>query len=180
MTHPFFRLSFFIGLAASILALSTGCQEKCIKAPDLTFGTQEFTVTYVTPEDTNYIQRLYNLSNVQVTIDYTGGERVNGGFDERLRAGEAVNDQFQFGSFNFTERYIDSVTNLPLLTVYSRIVRHDYFIKKDTFGTDKLSVEFWIDNNECENTWRSVEYFLNDSLLEAYTDDQFANIIIVE
>lgn len=165
-----------LGLAA--LALGS-CQDDCIEdLPDVVLGTQTFTVEYQTQDGTNYIQNVYNAGNLQVTADYSGGDRTNGGFDERFRPG--TNGTGQFGPFYYTERYIDSVTNLPLLSTYSRIIRHDYYILKDTFGTDKLSVEFWISTDNCNTKWESIRYFLNDEELTEYDMQENADIVIVE
>lgn len=141
-------------------------------------GTQTFTVEYQTQDGRNYVQEIYNPANLQVTIDYTGGERTNGGFDDRLRPG--TNAEGTFGPFNYTERYIDSVSNKPLLTTFSKLISHDYYIKKDTFGTDKLTVQFWLATDNCNTKWESIRYFLNDQELPEYDMQENPEIVIVE
>ena len=177
MTRSITHLIFLFALGTIGLTF-IGCGEDCVDLPDVVLGTQTFTVEYQTEDGRNYVQDFYNPANLQVTIDYTGGENVNGSFDERLRPG--TNTTGQFGPFYFTERYIDSVTNLPLLTTFSRIISHDYFIKKDTFGTDKLTVKFWLSTDNCNTKWESIAYFLNDEELLDYNGQENADIVIVE
>lgn len=168
-------------LVLALAAISftwTGCQEDCVNVPGVVLGTQSFTVEYETEGGRNYVQEIYNPSNLQVTIDYSGGESTSGNFDERLRPG--TNADGQFGPFFFTDIYIDSVTNLPLLSTYSRLIAQDYYIKKDTFGTDKLTVQFWISTDACNTKWESIRYFLNDEELPEYDMQENPNIVIVE
>ena len=140
-------------------------------------GTQYFTVEYVDEDGRNYLNSIYNKANVNVFVDFSGGTKPNTEYT-RIEPGY---ENGKFGPFNYTEMFVDPISgevNTTLL--YGNLIRYDYYIKKDTFGQDKLTVEFLLGVDECNAFWQEIKYYQNDKLLEAYTNQQQAQITIVE
>ena len=110
-------------------------------------------------------------------MDSTGGESANPKF-ELISPGY---ENGKFGPFYFTEKFVDIASNeinLPLL--FERPLRFDYFIKKDTYGQDTLTVSFLLTVDECNYDWSYINYFLNGDPLPQYDGQRDADIVIVE
>ncbi len=147
----------------------TACQEPCVPEPDPKIGSQSFTVEYKTPDGENYLKSIYNKANITVYVDFDGGERPNIQYT-RIEPGYADN---KFGPFHYTEKFYDS-TNFKAnpVALLGRTYRYDYYIEKDTYGTDKFTVEFLLALGDCNEYWASIKYYRNDEHLSAY-DGQF-------
>lgn len=155
--------------------LLTGCFDKCDDTTPANVKGLYFTVEYQTPGGQNYLNSIYNQSNVQVFLDSTGGENT---FFEPIFPGYADG---KFGPFYFTDRFINKRTDEPeYLQLYAKPYRFDYYIKKDTFGQDKFTVEFLLGVDKCQSFWQILNYYRNDKLIEGFDLNETANIIIVE
>mgnify|MGYP007106202662 CR=1 FL=1 len=165
----------FAGLMG--LALLQACVEECDVSLDDTVGGQFFSVEYRTPAGANYLQSIYNLSNVIVFLDTTGGkdpvpryELISPGFKEGV-----------FGPYFYTSRYVVAETGQPnTVRLYGIPYRFDYYIKKDSYGQDTISVEFLMEVDKCNHFWKSIKYYRNGDLLPEFTDQEQAAIVIVE
>jgi hypothetical protein len=165
---------FLFALGLTGLFAFYGCAE-CDLSKNDSIGDQFFTVTYLDPTGTNYLESVYNLSNVVVWVDTTGGENPS---LELISPGYADG---KFGPFNYSERFIDPRTDLPnLFQLLGRMHRFNYHMKKDTFGTDVFTVEFRLDADECNQYWSLIKYYRNGVELTEYAGNQFADIVIVE
>lgn len=159
----------FAGLSA--------CVEECDPSLNDAVGEQFFTVEYRNSNGDNYLQSIYNLSNVVVFLDTTGGkdpvpeyELISPGFKDGL-----------FGPYFYTNRYVVPETGLPnTVRLYGIPYRFDYYIKKDTYGQDTLSVEFLMEVDECNNFWKSIRYYRNGDLLPEFNDQEQVAIVVVE
>ncbi|MEM6262852.1 MAG: hypothetical protein AAGI38_10120 [Bacteroidota bacterium] len=170
-----FRNLLIAGLLVTTLIFQS-C-DNCDEETQPAVGNQFFTVEYVTPDGTNYINSIYNLSEVTVFADFSGGTNPN----IQLERIEGAIENGRFGPFNYTEDFIDPATGEPNFTLLlGNIVKYDYYIKKDTFGLDKWSVEFLLDVDECASFWRSIRYSRNDVPLIEYELNEQAAIRIVE
>ncbi|MEL6676919.1 MAG: hypothetical protein AAFR61_32225 [Bacteroidota bacterium] len=153
------------------------CADPCEGKENDEVGGEFFTVEYVNPAGQNYLNSIYNLNQVVVWLDTTGGESANPKY-ELINPGYAGG---KFGPFNFTERYInpanESFNNVLLL---GKKYKFDYFFKKDTYGQDTLRVEFFLDVDECHFFWSSIRYFLNGTELPEYAGMRNAEIVVTE
>jgi hypothetical protein len=66
------------------------------------------------------------------------------------------------------------------LVLLGRTLRYDYYIEKDTYGTDKFTVEFLLALGDCNEYWASIRYYRNDELMPEYNDQFNPEIVIVE
>ncbi len=166
----------FLVLAGAMVLLSQGCDE-CTKLPDPPIGNQTFTVEYVTSSGTNYLNSIYNKNNISVYADYDGGTRPNPDFTQII-PGYA---EGKFGPFGYTERYIIPETGQAnTVLLLGNTIRQDYYMDKDTFGTDKFTVEFLLAADECNTFWSLIKYYHNDVHLPEYDGQEQPNIKIVE
>lgn len=153
------------------------CVEECDPELNDSVGEQFFTVVYETPTGDNYLQSIYNLSNVVVFLDTTGG-------NDKVPEFELISPGFKddaFGPFFYTERYLVPETGEPnTVTLYGIPYRFDYYIKKDTYGQDTVSVEFLMEVDECNNFWKSIKYYHNGDLLPQFNDAEQAEILVTE
>lgn len=154
-----------------------GCVEACDPSLNDTVGDQFFSVEYKNAAGDNYLQSIYNLSNVVVFLDTTGG-------DDAVPEYELITPGFKdgrFGPFFYTGRYVVESTGQPnTVRLYGIPYKFDYYIKKDTYGQDTLSVEFVMEVDECNNFWKSIKYYHNGDLLPQFNDQEQAEIVIVE
>ncbi|MEM7372178.1 MAG: hypothetical protein AAF587_26405 [Bacteroidota bacterium] len=174
MNTCFYRLTVLFLVLASFSLHS--CIKPCNPSNNAEVGDEFFTVTYQNPSGTNYLE-IYNPSGIVVFLDSTGGESASPKF-ELISPGFADG---KFGPFFFTEKFVDLASNeinLPLL--FQRPLRFDYYIKKDTYGQDTLSVEFLLNVDECNYDWSYINYFLNGAPLPQYDGQTSADIVIVE
>lgn len=167
-------LIFSLGLVLTAM----GCQrDRCAGQASTRIGGEYFTVAYQNETGDNYLDGGYQLSNVEVFIDSTGG------LSERpryVRIQEDLSDGV-FGPFFFTDDYIDPATLQPNLPVFTnRPIQFDYFFKKDTFGIDTLRVSFQVNASECATSWTYLHYILNGDTLEQYSGQTEAEIVVVE
>ena len=128
---------------------------------------------YVAVDGTNYFGAGRH-PDTQITLDRSGGTRPNGDFDKRYIPGDDQNGVF--GPYYFTELYGRDSLLIPV----GRVFNYDYHIKKDTFPSDKLTVQWAIGADECINSFHTIKYFLNDSLLTEYSGQEQANIVILQ
>lgn len=167
---------FLVILACSILIFS-GCDEECNPELSDAVGDEFFTITYQSPAGQNYLETTYDPSNIRVYLDPTGGA-------EREPDLELIRPGFEngsFGPFRFTEDFINIATGeVNPVQIYNRRYKYDYYIKKDVFGEDTISVDFFYEVDACNTFWGNITYSLNGEVLAEYQDVQQAEIVIVE
>ena len=166
-------LGFFLG---GILAFSWGCNT-CEEEIDDEVGGEFFTVEYRSQSGENYLNSIYNLENVLVYVDTTGGaseipplKLIRPGFKDG-----------KFGPFFFTEAFVDPASfkiNDPRLL--GRRFRYDYYIKKDTYGTDVIRVDFLYQPNECARKWEVLDYYFNGELQANFSQQRQVELVITE
>lgn len=174
MNIRFYRLML---LPLTIVGMVLGsCVKPCDPSGNAIVGEEFFTVQYQDPSGVNYLD-IYNPAGIVVFVDTAGGESPNPKF-ELISPGY---EDGKFGPFHFTEKFIDLASNdinLPLL--FERPLSFDYYIKKDTYGQDTLTVSFLLSVDECNYDWSYINYFLNGDPLPQYSGQAQANIVIVE
>lgn len=172
----FLKLS-FLSVILLFSLLWTACEEPCIPDPDPMIGTQSFTVKYEDADGKNYLTDIYNKANLAVYVDFDGGTRPNIQYTliEPGYAGKT------FGPFRYTDMFYDSANfNANTIVLLGRTYRYDYYIEKDTYGTDKFTVEFLLALGDCSEYWARIRYYRNDELMPAYNDQFNPEIEIVE
>ena len=153
------------------------CEEICDSALNEEVGDEYFTVEYRSPAGDNYLEGIYNTSNVVVYMDPSGGENPV----PDLQLIKPGYENGKFGPFRFTENFIDPATqNVNTVQLYGRVQKYDYFIKKDTYGQDTISLSFLMEVDECNNFWRFIRYSINGIPQVQLDLDQQAEIVIVE
>ncbi|MEZ4828199.1 MAG: hypothetical protein R3C61_18220 [Bacteroidia bacterium] len=166
-----------IGLMVITSYWFQGCTSSCDGVSSEAVGGEFFTVEYKTPAGENYLNSIYNLSGVVVFLDTTGGE-------DPVPQYELINPGYadgKFGPFYFTERYVNAASEeINNILLFGQTFRFDYYIKKDTYGQDTLSVEFLLGVDECSHSWQSISYFRNGDPLPEYHNQRNAAIVIVE
>lgn len=172
----FLKLS-FVSVILLFSLLWTACEEPCVPEPDPMIGTQSFTVEYRDPDGRNYLTDIYNKANVAVYADFDGGSRPNIQYTDIEPGYEGK----KFGPFRFTEMFYDSANfQANTVALLGRTIRYDYYIEKDTYGTDKFTVEFLLALGDCNEYWANIKYYLNDEILDDYTGQFNPEIVIVE
>lgn len=155
----------------------TSCEEECASNPSEDIGDEFFTVEYVSPSGVNYLDNVYDPSEVVVYMDPTGGENPFPEF-ELIRPGFA---EGKFGPFNYTEIFVNQATGATNdIRLFGIPYNYDYFFKKGDFGQDTLSLQFLLNVDECGHEWRYIRFSLNGELLTEYQDLQQAEIVITE
>ncbi|RMG27047.1 MAG: hypothetical protein D6730_07980 [Bacteroidetes bacterium] len=153
------------------------CVTPCDSSLNEAVGDEYFTVEYRTPAGDNYLDKVYNPSNVVVYMDPSGGKDPVPNFVLVQPAFE----EGKFGPFRFTADFIDPATQqLNTIKLYGQAYKFDYYIKKDTYGTDTISVEFLMQVDECNNSWRYIRYAINGIPQPNLEMNQQAEIVIVE
>jgi hypothetical protein len=172
------NVKLFLATVTTALGLVyfSACTSTCEpdRNPDL--GNEAFTVTYQNAAGTNYFS-LYNPAGIVVFLDSTGGADPTPEY-KRINPGYANG---KFGPFEFTDSFLDLASNeinLPLL--FGRTFTYDYYIKKDTYGVDTLSVSFLLGVNECNYYWEYIRYSRNGNPLPQYDNQANPDIVIVE
>ncbi|MEM9933145.1 MAG: hypothetical protein AAF824_06025 [Bacteroidota bacterium] len=161
---------------ATALSL-TSCEEECSSNPTEEIGDEFFTVEYVSPSGVNYLNNVYDPSAVVVYMDPTGGDNPFPEF-ELIRPGF---EDGKFGPFRFTETFVNQATGATNdIKLFGIPYRYDYYFKKGDFGQDTLSLQFFLDVDECGHSWRNISYSLNGQVLTDYQDLQQAEIIVTE
>lgn len=164
-------------LVVWVALLFSSCEEVCETNAKESVGDEFFTVEYRNSSGQNYLNSIYNLSNVVVFLDTAGGATPFPEF-ELIRPGH---EEGAFGPFEFTDRFVSPVTDrVNTIQLYGQPFKFDYFFKKDTYGMDTLSVEFLLEVDECTTFWQYIRYSLNGEPLPEYDGMQQANIVIVE
>ena len=173
MTRVYFWCTSFF---AAVLFLATACTKPCDPANNAVVGDEFFTVTYQDGAGTNYLD-IYNLDRVVVFLDTTGGSDATPRF-------ELINPGYEdgkFGPFSFTEKFSILQTNdinLPLL--FDKPFKYDYYIKKDTYGQDTISVSFLLEVDECNYYWSYINYSRNGERLPQYDNQTQVNMVFTE
>ncbi|MEL6593874.1 MAG: hypothetical protein AAFP02_10060 [Bacteroidota bacterium] len=161
----------------SLVMLTVACEPECDPSKDEFVGDEFFTVEYKNPAGDNYLTSIYNLDEVVVFLDTTGGTDPNPQY-ELIEPGYKDG---KFGPFGFTERYINQARNdVNSALLYGEPFRFDYYFKKDTYGVDTLTVEFTLGVSNCNTFWQTLNYYLNGELLPEYQNQQQAEIVITE
>ena len=171
-----FSFSFWL-IVLSIIILATACNDPCDGSSNDEVGGEFFTVEYRDPSGANYLTSTYNPNGIIVFLDTAGGESPNPKY-ELVSPGY---ENGKFGPFYFTERFIKATNDeVNSVLLFQNEYKFDYFIKKDTFGQDTLSVHFLVSVDECSYNWASIRYSLNGDPLPDYVDQRQAEIVIVE
>jgi hypothetical protein len=171
------KYSLFSLVAAFAILVLGACEPECDVTSNELVGDEWFTVEYKTTNGQNYLDEIYNLSNVLVYLDTAGGEDPSPNY-ELINPGYADG---KFGPFHFTERYINQARNeVNSVLLYGRKLKFDYYFRKDTYGEDKLSVVFKLGVDPCNTFWEELRYYRNDVELEAYRNQQNPQIVITE
>lgn len=169
--------STLFGVATLCLILLTACEPECDPSLDERVGDEMFTVEYKTPGGKNFLNEVYDLSNVVVYLDTAGSTNPLPKF-ELIKPGYKDG---KFGPFSFTERYINQARNeVNSVLLYGETLRFDYFFRKDTYGVDTLTVTFRLGASVCNTYWDQISYSLNGELLPAYENQQQPQIVITE
>lgn len=164
-------------LIVTLSLLLTSCQDACEGIVDDPIGGEYFSVTYVTPSGENYLDNIYRTSELIVYVDTSGGRNPNPNYI-RLRPGY---QNGAFGLFDYTAFFKNPATDeVEQIELWNRPLRFDYYIKKDTFGLDKFSVEFLRGVNDCRSFWTYIRYYQNDQLLPQYDGQRQVEITITE
>jgi hypothetical protein len=164
------RSQLFLFVFALILGVTTlnGCK-KCTETGDVTIDAtlQYFTITYTEPDGTNYVDSIFNNSNVSV-----------------LYADRYQNNP-QYIPLNYTEDFSDGMIGpIPYTTVPDEALigvpyNSEFIIKRDTYGWDTIRIEFVAQVDECKEFWAEISYYLNGDLVDAFQDEEIANFNIV-
>ena len=163
--------------AALSLFLFNACEEGCETSSRELVGDEFFTIEYKTSDGKNYLNEIYNLANVLVYLDTTGGMDPTPEF-ELIEPGYAGG---KVGPFGFTERYINQARNeVNDVLLYGQAFNFDYMIRKDTYGQDTLTVRFQLGVDFCNTFWQEISYHLNGVELTDYRNQQNPEIVIVE
>ena len=134
MNMKYLLSTFVLGLAI----LFTACEPECDPSKDEFVGDEFFTVEYKTTDGQNYLNSIYNLSEVVVFLDTAGGSDPNPKY-ELIEPGYKDG---KFGPFGFTERYLNQARNeVNSALLYGEPFRFDYYFKKDTWTTVKVTVD---------------------------------------
>jgi len=160
-----------------ILFTLTACTDPCEGLENASVGDEFFTITYQDANGGNYLENgTWRLPNVEVFIDSAGNAdnpdffRIRPGFEDG-----------KFGPFPFTEDKIDPATRQPVLAlIANQPVKLDFYIKKDTFGIDTLSVNYLLAQDQCHYFWSEITYTLNGEVLTQFANSQQAEIVVVE
>lgn len=165
----------FVSLCAMVGL--TACEDPCEGVQDDPIGGEYFSVTYLDNSGANYLESIYRQSELVVYVDTSGGTNPNPNYI-RLRPGY---ENGKFGLFTFTKFFEDAATDeVDQTELWNRPLRFDYYIKKDTFGLDKFSVEFLRGVNDCRSFWTYIRYYQNDQLLGQYDGQRQVEITITE
>ena len=154
-----------------------GCSPCTGDEVDDEVGGEFFTVEYRTPTGANYLTSVYNTDNVIVYVDTTGGasdrpplKLIRPGFSDG-----------KFGPFYFTEKFVDLASfkiNDPRLL--GQRFRYDYYIQKDTYGTDVIRVDFLYNPDECARKWEILDFYFNGELQANFSKQRKVDIVITE
>ncbi|MEM7657515.1 MAG: hypothetical protein AAF399_15380 [Bacteroidota bacterium] len=156
--------------------VTAACNKPCDPNLNAVVGEEFFTVEYQDATGTNYLD-IYNPDGVVVFLDTTGGTSATPRF-------ELITPGFEngkFGPFEFTEKFTVQQTNeinLPLL--FGKPFQYDYFIKKDTYGQDTITVSFLLEADECNYNWTYIRYAKNGEPLPQYENQTQVNMVFVE
>ena len=164
------RILIFFALIASMVAF-----QACSQCPESsnTVGDEFFTVEYRTPGGVNYLDSIYDHSNIVVFVDTTGG--VNPTY--RLISPGYTNGKF--GPFYYAKNFVDPTTNQPkIYQLIGRTYKYNYHIKKDTFGEDVFTVEFRYHGDECSTYWEILRLYKNGEKVGEGTEQ--ANLSFTE
>lgn len=158
----------FLFLAAGVATLGAlqSCN-KCTESGDVTFDAtkQYLQITYVDTAGRNYIDSIYNLSNVNVLIN------TNGGVGAYQPIGEDFTDH-KIGPFTYT--------TLPEPAAFGVPYDYYYIVDKDTFKTDTFRIQFLATVDECQEYWAQIKYWKNGTLIAECDGKEDCSISITE
>lgn len=163
-------------LALTLFVWMSACNAPCDPALNAVVGEEFFTVEYLDNSGTNYLD-IYNPDGVVVFLDTTGGASASPRF-ELISPGY---ENGTFGPFQFTDKFTVQQTNeinLPLL--FGKPFTYDYFIKKDTYGQDTITVSFLLEADECNYDWTYIRYSRNGESLPQYDNQTQVNMVFTE
>ncbi len=164
-----------ICLVGALVILSS-CEDRCEGVVSERIGQEYFSVIYQDASGANSLEGRFNLNNVEVFIDSSGGE----GEPQFYRLQEDLADGV-FGPFYYMDDYLDPATRKPYVSLFAnRPIRFDYYFRKDTFGIDTLQLSYFVEADDCGNRWTYIYYALNGDTLSQYTGQKEAEIVIVE
>jgi hypothetical protein len=158
----------FLFLAASVATLAAlqSCN-KCKESGTITLdaSTQFLSITYLDTAGRNYIDSIYNWSNVNVLINTDGGLGAYQPYSEDLT-------DHKFGPFTYTTQPAPASFGVP----------YDYYyiIDKDTFKTDTFRIQFLPTVDECHEYWAQIKYYKNGQLLGECDGKEICEIEITE
>lgn len=168
---------FNLTVIAFALLLCFGCTEICDPALNDEVGDEYFTVEYRTASGENYLESIYNKNNIVVYRDPTGGKSAAPNL-ELIQPGY---ENGKFGPFRYTEDFISPLNGeVNTIQLYGEPYKIDYFIKKDTYGQDTISLEFLMAVDECNHFWRYIRFAINGVPQTQFDLDQQAEIVITE
>ena len=157
----------FLAVAGSLLAMQS-C-DKCTESGTVTISgdAQKFSITYLANDsvNTNYVDSIYNTSNVNMFLNTNGGKGGYSTLTDDLSDGK-------IGPFSYT----NSPTRAQMGVPYDYV----YIIQKDTFGIDTFRVEFLATVDECKEYWSQINYYRNGTLMAEYQGQEIADIVIIE
>lgn len=167
------RSAFFLLLFGLTFTLFQGC-DTCTNTGTITIDevSQNFSITYKTANGVNYMDSLYNLNNITVLLNTTGGK----GQYKSLTNQEDFGDG-KFGPFPFSQTKPFGSNEFP---TYGVPYDYVYVIQKDTFGVDTFQIKFLAQVDECHEFWQQIEYYKNGDPLASIWGNEIADIEIVE
>lgn len=168
-------------VAATLLAMLWGinaCQDPCAgRSDDDPLGGEYFTVTYVDGSGRNLLAEVWRAENVEVWIDSAGSQGQDPDY-YRLRNSFANGT---FGPFAYTRAFTNVATGeIDVDQLLSEERVFDYYIRKDTFGIDTFTLRYRLLADECRVYWETIEYRYNGQVLNSYSGQRQAEIVITE
>lgn len=172
MTRPH-----LFSLLLALLILASGCKDEvCDPTLDVRFSTasQFFTVKYLNNLGENYLN-IWDKSGVVVYRNYYSNE-------SKRTLAQYIDPGYAngvFGPFSYTDRLIDPATGRAKADeLVGKTVSYNYFIRKDTYGTDTITVSMSLRYDGCNLVWNHLAYYLNGDELGQYAGNQKPEIVI--
>jgi hypothetical protein len=158
----------FLFLAAGVATLGAlqSCNQ-CKESGTVTFdATKQFlSIEYRDTAGRNYVDSIYNLSNVNVLIN------TNQGVGSYQPIIEDLTDH-KIGPFAYTTTPEAAAKGVP----------YDYYyiVDKDTFKTDTFRIQFLATVDECHEYWAQIKYWKNGVLISECDGKEDCQLIITE
>lgn len=158
-----------------LLMLTAGCdKEECDPSLDVRLSTakQNFTIVYQTPLGQNYLDI---WDNTGVVVFRNAKSNQSG-----IKQIEVINPGFTdgvFGPFTYTEDLVDPATGRAKAELLvGKTVSYDFYIRKDKYGVDTITVSLSLKYEGCNLVWNRLEYYRNGELQDQYTNDETAEM----